>query len=88
MEGEGGQSIDYELSDRVDWYHSLEANYDMPTLKDAKNILQQNLKSTYIFCIENAHSMNPEIRHQVIDDGNSIAHRNWALLASVSYRRE
>lgn len=78
--------VDYELSNRIDWYNSLAINYEMPTLEDLENILRLNLKSTYIFYIENQLSVNPEFQFQYLDDGVNDAVWDWTILGSVSYR--
>ena len=58
----------------------------MPTLENLENILRLNLKSTYIFYIENQLSVNPEFQFQYVDDGVNDAAWDWAILGSVSYR--
>jgi len=78
--------LDYEISNRIDWYNSLAVNYDIPTIDDAENILRLNLKSTYIFYIENQLTVNPEFQYQFIDDGIGDSRWNWAILGSVTYR--
>jgi hypothetical protein len=78
--------VDYELSNRIDWYNSFQLNYDIPTADGAENVLQLNLRSTYIFYIENQLSFNPEFQYQYVDDGINDADWNWALSGSISYR--
>lgn len=78
--------LDYELSNRIDWYNSIALNYDMPTADGLENILRLDLKSTYFFYIENELSFSPEFQYQFIDDGFGDSEWNWTLLASFSYR--
>ncbi|MBD3162428.1 MAG: hypothetical protein GF346_08760 [Candidatus Eisenbacteria bacterium] len=78
--------VDYEVSNRIDWYNSATLNYDIPTMDGLENILRLNLKSTYIFYIENQLSLNPEFQYQFIDDGLGDSEWNWAILGSVTYR--
>ncbi|MBU1698513.1 MAG: hypothetical protein KJ970_09595 [Candidatus Eisenbacteria bacterium] len=78
--------VDYELSNRIDWYNSLALNYEIPTADGLENILRLDLKSTYIFYIENSLSFNPEFQFSYIDDGFGDSDWNWALLGSISYR--
>jgi len=78
--------VDYELSNRIDWYNSFEATYDILTADGAENVLQMNLKSTYIFYIENQLTFNPGLQYQYIDDGTGDASWNWSLIGSISYR--
>lgn len=78
--------VDYELSNRIDWYNSFQVNYDILTADGAENVLQLNLRSTYIFYIENQLSFNPEFQYQYVDDGINDADWNWAIGGSISYR--
>jgi hypothetical protein len=79
-------SVDYELSNRIDWYNSLAVSYDIPTADGLENILRLDLKSTYILYIENQLSFNPEFQFSFLDDGVGDSEWNWALLGSISYR--
>lgn len=78
--------VDYELSNRIDWYNSAQLNFDKPTADGAENILQLKLRSAYIFYIENKLTFNPGFQFQFVDDGVGDSTWDWALLASVSYR--
>ena len=78
--------VDYEISNRIDWYNSVGVNYDIPAVEGLENILRLNLRSTYIFYIENQLSFNPEFQYQFVDDGIGDSRWDWALLGSVTYR--
>ena len=78
--------VDYEISNRIDWYNSLALNYDIPTADKAENVLRMSLRSTYIFYIENRLSFNPEFQYRFVDDGIGDSEWDWALLGSISYR--
>ena len=78
--------VDYEISNRIDWYNSLGLSYDMLTTDGLENILRMDLKSTYFFYIENQLSFSPEFQYQFVDDGFGDSEWNWTLLMSFSYR--
>jgi hypothetical protein len=78
--------VDYELSNRIDWYNSATLNYDIPTADGAENILGLNLQSTYILYIENQLTFNPGIQFSYLDTGVGDATWDWSLAASISYR--
>jgi hypothetical protein len=78
--------VDYELSNRIDWYNSVSVNYDIPTADGLEEIFRLELKSTYIFYIENSLSFNPEFQYSFVDDGIGDSEWNWALLGGISYR--
>jgi hypothetical protein len=78
--------VDYEVSNRIDWYNSLGLSYDMPTADGLENILRMDLTSTYFFYIENQLSFSPEFQYQFVDDGFGDSEWNWTLLMSFSYR--
>lgn len=78
--------VDYEISNRIDWYNSVGMNYDILTAEGLENILRLDLRSTYFFYIENKLAFSPEFQYSFVDDGFGDSEWNWALLASFSYR--
>jgi hypothetical protein len=78
--------VDYEISNRIDWYNSAQVNYDIPTADGLESILRLNLRSDYIFYIENKLTFNPGFQFQYTDDGINDSAWNWALLGSITYR--
>jgi hypothetical protein len=48
--------------------------------------LRLNLRSDYIFYIENKLTFNPGFQFQYTDDGINDSAWNWALLGSITYR--
>jgi hypothetical protein len=79
-------SVDYEVSNRIDWYNSLTLNYDILTVEGADNVLSMNLRSTYILYVENQLTFNPGFQYSYVDTGVGDATWDWAILASISYR--
>jgi len=78
--------VDYEISNRIDWYNSLALNYDIPTTDGLENILRLDLKSTYFFYIENELAVSPEFQYSFVDDGFGDSEWNWTFLMSFTYR--
>ena len=78
--------VDYEISNRIDWYNSLMARIDIPTATDAENVTEVTLASTFILYLENRLSFNPEIQFNYRDDGIVDAEWNWVLLGGITYR--
>jgi hypothetical protein len=78
--------VDYEVSNRIDWYNSLTLNYDILTADGAENILGLNLQSTYILYIENELTFNPGVQYSYLDTGIGDATWDWGIQASISYR--
>lgn len=78
--------VDYEISNRIDWYNIATVSYDIMTADGAEDVLQLNLQSTYIFYIENQLTFNPEFQYNYEDDGIGDSEWNWQFLGSISYR--
>lgn len=78
--------VDYEISNRIDWYNSLALNYDIQTADALENILRLDLRSTYFFYIENELAFSPEFQYSFVDDGFGDSEWNWAFLMSFTYR--
>lgn len=78
--------VDYEISNRIDWYNSLTLNYDIMTAEGMEDIFSASLRSTYIFYLENQLSFNPEFQYRYLDDGIGDAAWDWAILGSITYR--
>lgn len=78
--------VDYEISNRVDWYNGLTLNYDLLTADDAENILEALFNSTFIFYLENRLSINPELQFRYRDNGIGDAEWDWAFLGGITYR--
>jgi hypothetical protein len=78
--------IYYEISNRIDWDNTLEAEYLIPTATGAENSMSLDFSSTYILYIENRLTFNPSFLLHYFDDGVNDAQTNWAVLGSISYR--
>lgn len=78
--------LDYEISNRIDWYNGVTFKYDVPTATDAENIFESILASTFIFYLENQLSFNPELQFRYLDDGVQDAAWDWAILGGITYR--
>ncbi|MCB9473738.1 MAG: hypothetical protein H6678_08005 [Candidatus Delongbacteria bacterium] len=78
--------VDYEISNRIDWYNSLTARMDIPTATDAENNLEATLSSTFLFYLENQLSFNPEVQFRWRDDGIVDAEWDWVILGGITYR--
>lgn len=78
--------LDYEISNRVDWYNGVTFKYDVPTETDAESVFESILASTFIFYLENQLSFNPELQFRYLDDGIVDAAWDWAILGGITYR--
>ncbi len=78
--------VDYEVSNRIDWYNSATLTYDIQTADDAENILGLDLRSIYVLYIENQLNFNPGFQFSYLDTGVGDATWDWAITASISYR--
>lgn len=78
--------LDYEISNRVDWYNGVTFKYDVPTETDAESVFESILASTFIFYLENQLSFNPELQFRYLDDGIADAAWDWAILGGITYR--
>ncbi len=76
--------IYYELTNRLDWDNSLQAEYNvaepLPDSWDA------TFTSTFIFYLENQLTFNPSLIVNYFDVDGQDSKSNWTLLGSISYR--
>jgi len=78
--------VDYEISNRVDWYNGLTVNYDMVTATGAEDLMGAIFNSTFIYYLENRLSFSPELQVRYTDNNVVDPEWDWAILGGISYR--